>query len=69
MPIFERISLFGKPDIDLFATRLNAQVETYVSWRPQPMAKFVDALADRVVTIFLLCISTIFVLSLDVCRR
>ena len=22
---------------------LNAQVETYVSWRPQPMAKFVDA--------------------------
>ena len=47
MPIFERIvSLFGKPDIDLFATSLNAQVETYVSWRPQPMAKFVDALAS-----------------------
>ena len=43
-PIFQRIvSLFGKPDIDLFASRLNAQVETYVSWRPQPMAKFVDA--------------------------
>ena len=42
-PIFQRIvSLFGKPDIDLFASRLNAQVETYVSWRPQPMAKFVD---------------------------
>ena len=43
-PIFQRIvSLFGRPDIDLFASRLNAQVETYVSWRPQPMAKFVDA--------------------------
>ena len=43
-PIFQRIvSLFGKPDIDLFASRLNAQVETYVSWRPQSMAKFVDA--------------------------
>ena len=28
-PIFQRIvSLFGKPDIDLFASRLNAQVET-----------------------------------------
>lgn len=43
-PIFQRIvSLFGRPDIDLFASRLNAQVETSVSWRPQPMAKFVDA--------------------------
>ena len=43
-PIFQRIVfLFGKPDIDLFARRLNAQVETYVLWRPQPMAKFVDA--------------------------
>ena len=38
-----RESLFGKPDIDLFASKLNAQVETYVSWRPQPMTKFVDA--------------------------
>ena len=45
-PIFQRIvSLFGRPDIDLFASRLNAQVETYVSWRPQPMAKFVDAVS------------------------
>lgn len=44
VPVFQRIvSLFGKPDIDLFASRLNAQVETYVSWRPQPVAKFVDA--------------------------
>ena len=43
-PIFQRIvALFGKPDIDLFASRLNAQVEDYVSWKPHPMAKFVDA--------------------------
>ena len=42
-PIFQRIvALFGKPDIDLFASRLNAQVEDYVSWKPHPMAKFVD---------------------------
>ena len=42
--VFESIvSLFGKPDIDLFASRLNAQVEDYVSWRPHPMAKFADA--------------------------
>ena len=44
LPIFQRIvALFDKPDIDLFASRLNAQVETYVSWRPQPIAKFIDA--------------------------
>ena len=43
-PIFESIvSSFGKPDIDLFASRLNAQVEDYVSWRPHPMARFADA--------------------------
>ena len=42
--VFKRIvTLFGQPDIDLFASRLNAQVETYVSWKPHPMAKFVDA--------------------------
>lgn len=34
MRMFQRIvSLFGKPNIDLFASRLNAQVESYVSWR------------------------------------
>ena len=42
--VFKRIvALFGQPDIDPFASRLNAQVETYVSWKPPPMAKFVDA--------------------------
>ena len=42
--VFKKIvSLFGQPDIDLFASRLNAQVETYVSWQPHPMAKYVDA--------------------------
>ena len=42
--IFKRIvSLFGNPDIDLFASRLNAQVENYVTWKPHPMAKNVDA--------------------------
>ena len=31
------------PDIDLFASRLNAQVDTYVSHKPDPFATFVDA--------------------------
>lgn len=33
----------GSPDIDLFASRLNAQTEVYVSWKPDPKAKFTDA--------------------------
>ena len=35
--------LYGKPDVDLFASRLNAQVENYVSWKPDPSAMATDA--------------------------
>lgn len=35
--------LFGKPNIDLFANSLNAQVEIYCAWKPDPNASFVDA--------------------------
>lgn len=34
---------FGKPQIDLFASRLNKQCPRYASWRPDPEALFVDA--------------------------
>lgn len=34
---------FGKPEIDIFASRLNAQLERYVSWLPDPGAEAVDA--------------------------
>ena len=34
---------FGHPDIDLFASRLNKQVDRYVSWRCEPEAEAVDA--------------------------
>ena len=37
------VSIFGKPDIDLFASRINHQLSNYVSWRPDPGAKAVDA--------------------------
>ena len=36
-------SLFGKPDLDLFASRLNHQLPRYVSWIPDPNAVGVDA--------------------------
>ena len=31
------------PDIDLFASRLNKQIDNYVSWFPDPDACYVDA--------------------------
>lgn len=34
---------WGTPKIDLFASRLNAQVKTFVSWKPDPDAAYVDA--------------------------
>ena len=44
LKIFHKIcKVFGKPDIDLFASRLNAKVEKYVSWGPDPNAWKVDA--------------------------
>ena len=37
------ITFYGQPDIDLFASRLNAQLEDYISSKPDPRARFIDA--------------------------
>ena len=43
--VFEDIqNLWGKFDVDLFASRLNFKIPSYVSWRPDPNAMFVNAL-------------------------
>jgi len=43
-PFFQKIGFwFGEPSIDLFASRNNAQLPLYVSWEPDPQAKYVDA--------------------------
>ena len=43
--VFQQIvGTFGECTIDLFASRLNAQLEQYVSWRPDPGAVGTDAL-------------------------
>ena len=34
---------FGGCDVDLFASRVNAQLKSYVSWRPDPGAMDVNA--------------------------
>ena len=42
--VFEDISnIWGPFQIDLFASRLNYKVQDYVSWKPDPGAKFVNA--------------------------
>ena len=42
--VFNRLChQFRTPDIDLFATVLNAQLPIFASWKPDPQAKFVDA--------------------------
>ncbi len=40
------ISTYGRPSIDLFASRINKQLDCYVSWRPDPGAKFIDAFSQ-----------------------
>lgn len=39
----EIVKRYGKPTIDLFATRINAKCEKYVSWRRDPYAYNIDA--------------------------
>ena len=44
-PIFQQIlECLGNCNIDLFATRLNAQLKQFVSWRPDPDSMGADAL-------------------------
>ena len=39
------VNIYGKPDIDLFATRLNYKVIPYVSWYPDPTCQHTNALS------------------------
>ena len=38
---------FGKPELDLFASRLNAQLPCYCAWKPDPGASYIDAFSIR----------------------
>ena len=39
--------IWGTPDIDLFATRLNRKLQKFCSWRPDPEASYIDAFTLR----------------------
>ena len=46
--LFDKLcKIFDKPEIDLFASRLNFQLENYISWKPDPLAIAVDAFTIR----------------------
>ena len=46
--MFQRIiSIFGEPEIDLFASRLNYKLHTYAAWKPDPGAIIIDSLAEH----------------------
>ncbi len=55
--IFE---IWDSPVIDMFASRLNKQLDTFVSWKPDPEALFVDAFA---IELEMTCISLHSLLS------
>ena len=37
------VSRWGTPDVDLFASRLNAKILCYVAWKPDPNGFAIDA--------------------------
>ena len=52
-PVFNNINVeLGPFSIDLFASRLNSKHSTYVSWKPDPAAVFVDAFSRSWVEYF-----------------
>ena len=42
--IFEKIvAKWGRPEVDMFASRLNYQVKNFCSWKADPCSSYVDA--------------------------
>ena len=42
--LFQKISgMFGTPTLDLFASRINYQIDRCISWKPDPKAQATDA--------------------------
>ena len=37
------VQCFSRPTVDLFASRINYRLPSYVTWKPDPQASFVDA--------------------------
>ena len=44
--------MFGNPTLDLFASRINYQIDRYISWKPVPKALAIDAFSIKCNTEF-----------------
>ena len=49
------VGVFGMPELDLFASRLNTKLDKFVSWRPDPGALHVDAFTMDWSSIYAYC--------------
>ncbi len=68
--VFQKISAcFGSPEIDLFASRITALLPDYVSWKPDPMAKYIDANSKLIGNSFHFTRFHLFALFLGVFRK
>ena len=46
--LFKKISsMFGNLTLDLFASRINHQIDGYISWKPDPKALAIDAFTTK----------------------
>ena len=46
--LFQNISsMFGNPTLDLLASRINYQIDRYISWKPDPKALAIDAFSIK----------------------
>ena len=46
--LFQQISsVFGNPTLDLFASRINHQIDRYISWKPESKALAIDAFSIK----------------------
>ena len=56
-------NLFGTPEIDLFATRLNHKLPIYVSWKPDPYSVSINAFSVSWYQSYMYCFPPFSVIS------
>ena len=61
--------LFRMPSVNLFASRLNNQVDNYISWKPDPAAMAVDAFTTSWSEDWFYAFPLPSVCSLPLCRQ
>ena len=52
------MDIWGTPELDMFASRLNKQIDRFVSWKNDPEAESIDAFSLNWSGIYFLCLST-----------